>query len=184
MSKDTVIPQLREVFRQYGYEGASLSKISEATGLGRASLYHYFPKGKEEMASTVLDRLHADLNEYLLKPLQAKGDPLDRVQAMGKTLHQFYNGGQSSCFLDLLSIGEAQPLFQTAIRQTLTAWIDALTQLLIESGQDAKTASERAEDAIMQIEGSLVLSRCLGKTEPFQRAIANSIVQRPRLKKK
>jgi TetR/AcrR family transcriptional regulator, lmrAB and yxaGH operons repressor len=172
MSKDTVIAQLRDVFRQYGYEGTSLSKISEATGLGRASLYHYFPKGKEEMAATVLDRTYTDLEEHLLKPLRGQGQPIDRIRAMGKTLNQFYNRGQSSCFLDLLSIGEAQPLFQATIRQTLNAWIVALAEVLVEAGQDSKSARNQAEDTIMQIEGSLVLSRCLGNTEPFQRAIA------------
>lgn len=54
MSKEEVIAQLTKVFRQYGYEGATLARLSEATGLGKASLYHHFPKGKEEMAAVVL----------------------------------------------------------------------------------------------------------------------------------
>ena len=173
MSKDTVITQLREVFRQYGYEGASLSKISEATRLGRASLYHYFPKGKEEMAATMLDRIYAELVEYLLEPLKGKGKPITRIRAMGKTLEQFYNGGESSCFIDILSIGESQSLFQASLRQTLLDWINAIAEVLVEAGQEPKSARLRAEDAVMQIEGALVLSRCFGHTEPFQRAIAS-----------
>ena len=173
MSKNTLITQLRELFRQYGYEGTSLSKISEATGLGRASLYHYFPKGKEEMAKKVLEQLHADLEENLLKPLQSKDKPIEKILAMGKTLNEFYDEGKAGCFLDLLSIGESRPLFQIPIQQTLTAWIETLTQVLIESGQDPKTAHNQAENAIIQIEGSLVMSRCLGNTESFQRTIAN-----------
>ncbi|WP_103668046.1 TetR/AcrR family transcriptional regulator [Pseudanabaena sp. BC1403] len=173
MSKDTVVAKLSDVFRQHGYEGASLSKISEATGLGRASLYHYFPKGKEEMAATVIDRLYTDLDANLLKPLQGKGKPLDRIRAMGKTLNLFYNNGCSSCFLDLLSFGEAQTLFQAPIQQTLSAWISALADVLVEAGQDMKVARSNAEDAIAQIEGTLILSRCLGNNEPFKRAISN-----------
>jgi TetR/AcrR family transcriptional repressor of lmrAB and yxaGH operons len=173
MSKDQVIAQLSNVFRQYGYDGASLSKISEATGLGRASLYHYFPKGKEEMAATVLDRTYVYLAEHLLKPLQQKGEPVERVHAMGETLKQFYNEGRSSCLVDLLSIGDAQALFQAPIRQTLTAWINGLAEVLIEAGQDPELARHRAEDAIIQIEGALVLSRCLDNTASFQRVIAN-----------
>jgi hypothetical protein len=91
---------------------------------------------------------------------------------MGKTLEQVYNGGQSSCFVDILSIGEAQPLFQAALRQTVTAWIEGIAKVLVEAGQDPQSARLRAEDAIIQIEGSLVLSRCLGNTESFQRTIA------------
>jgi TetR/AcrR family transcriptional regulator, lmrAB and yxaGH operons repressor len=172
-SKENVIAKLSDVFRQHGYEGASLSKISEATGLSRASLYHYFPKGKEEMAATVLDRLYTNLEANLLKPLQKKGKPLDRVRDMGKTLDLFYNSGYSSCFLDLLSIGEAQSLFQSPIQQTLSAWIAALADVLVEAGQDTKIARCNAEDAIAQIEGALILSRCFGNNEPFKRAIFN-----------
>ncbi|GBO55683.1 transcriptional regulator, TetR family [Pseudanabaena sp. lw0831] len=173
MSKDTIVAKLSDVFRQHGYEGASLSKISEATGLGRASLYHYFPKGKEEMAATVLDRLHANLEVNLLKPLQGKGKPLDRIRAMGKTIDLFYDSGNASCFIELLSIGESQPLFQSPIQQTLSIWIDAVADVLVEAGQDTKVAHYNSEDAIAQIEGSLILSRCLGNNEPFKRAIAN-----------
>ena len=49
------LPALAEVFREHGFEGASLSLISERTGLGKGSLYHFFPGGKEEMAAAVLD---------------------------------------------------------------------------------------------------------------------------------
>lgn len=37
MSKDKAIPQLLKVFRQYGCEGATLARLSEATGLGNIS---------------------------------------------------------------------------------------------------------------------------------------------------
>ena len=46
VNEDELLDRLTDVFRTYGYEGASLSKISEATGLQRASLYHRFP-GRE-----------------------------------------------------------------------------------------------------------------------------------------
>ena len=173
MSKDKVIAKISEVFRQYGYEGTSLSSISEATGLGRASLYHYFPKGKEEMAATVLDRVYSALEENLLTPLQGDGEPIDRIRAMCKTVTQFYDGGHYSCFLDTLSIGTSQTLFQAPLQRTLNAWLNALAQVLIEAGQDPASARHRAENAIIQIEGALVLSRCLGNTAPFERTIEN-----------
>ena len=51
-----VLPALTEVFRTHGYEGASLALISRHTGLGKGSLYHFFPGGKEEMAAEVHER--------------------------------------------------------------------------------------------------------------------------------
>ena len=52
--KADIVRKLADVFSRHGYEGASLKLLSQATGLGRSSLYHYFPNGKEDMASAVL----------------------------------------------------------------------------------------------------------------------------------
>ena len=41
-----VIPLIAEVFREFGFEGTSLSRITEKTALGKGSLYHFFPGGK------------------------------------------------------------------------------------------------------------------------------------------
>jgi AcrR family transcriptional regulator len=49
-----VVPLLAEIFRELGFEGATLSRITERTGIGKGSLYHFFPGGKEEMAAAVL----------------------------------------------------------------------------------------------------------------------------------
>ena len=38
-SRDDIVRKLFDLFRHRGFEGAALSDISEATGLGRSSLY-------------------------------------------------------------------------------------------------------------------------------------------------
>ncbi|WP_163777781.1 TetR/AcrR family transcriptional regulator, partial [Proteus mirabilis] len=63
-----VLPVLAEVFRAHGYEGASLALISAATGLGKGSLYHFFPGGKEQMAAEVLADIDRWFNETVYDP--------------------------------------------------------------------------------------------------------------------
>jgi hypothetical protein len=41
----------------------------------------------------------------------------------------------------------------------------------VDAGLDAEQARLRAEDAIMQIQGSLVLARGLNDTAPFERVL-------------
>ena len=55
------LPALGEVFREHGFEGASLALIGERTGLGKGSLYHFFPGGKEEMAAAVTETHDTDV---------------------------------------------------------------------------------------------------------------------------
>jgi len=52
--RDALLRQLGQVFRERGYEGATLTQLAAATGLGKASLYHHFPGGKAEMADVLV----------------------------------------------------------------------------------------------------------------------------------
>ena len=171
MSKDTAIPKLLTVFQQYGYEGATLARLSEATGLGRASLYHHFPKGKEEMATTVLDYLNQGLQTQILAPLRSDHPLADRLLAMNDNIDMFYSQGEKSCLLALLNVGEAHDLFQNQIQQMLELWIDSLAKIALEAGVNPKIARQRAEDAVLQIQGALVLSRGLNNREIFKRVL-------------
>ena len=102
---EELLDRLTDVFRVYGYEGASLSKISEATGLQRASLYHRFPGGKEEMAKVVLERAGRWLKDRVLTPLSGPEKPEERIRRMSKELSIFFGGGRHCCLLDSLSFG-------------------------------------------------------------------------------
>ena len=74
-SENEVLNKLTGLFRDHGYDGTSLSLIMKATGLVKASLYHRFRGGKEEMAATVMDRVAGEFASDLLAPLNEPGDP-------------------------------------------------------------------------------------------------------------
>lgn len=171
MSKAAVIPQLMAVFQQYGYEGASITRFSEATGLKRASLYHYFPNGKEEMAAAVLDYVTQTLKEQLLSPLYSDRPPIERICTMNQNIDIFHQHGQKDCLMALLSIGEAHDLFQGQVQQALKLWINSLASVLVDAGITPTTAHHRAEEAIAQIEGAIVLTRGLNSTATFERIL-------------
>jgi AcrR family transcriptional regulator len=69
IEEDDLIGRLARVFREVGFEGASLSILAQATGLQRASLYHRFPGGKQQMAEEVLTTTGAWLEAKVLQVL-------------------------------------------------------------------------------------------------------------------
>jgi AcrR family transcriptional regulator len=169
MSREDAIARLAEVFREYGYEGTTLSRLSEATGLGKASLYHYFPDGKEGMVRAVLKMLWEQLETKVLAPLRSHEPPKVRLEGMAEGLKAFYQGGHQSCLLAVLSLGGASERFQPEVEKALRTWIETIAEVLQQAGIDAVTARQRAEDAVGQIQGSLLLSRALNDTSPFER---------------
>jgi len=160
-------------FRRVGYEGASLASLSEATGLKKASLYHRFPGGKEQMAREVLATAHEWLDCHILQLLRSDRPPRERIEAMVRELDAFYDGGRQACLLNVLAapLGETGP-FAQMVREALESWIEALTAALVEAGIEYETARKRARRAIALIQGSLVMAQGLQTTIPFQESLA------------
>jgi AcrR family transcriptional regulator len=80
-SKSRVFEVAAEVFHRKGYDNTSMSDVASAAGLTKAGLYHHV-SSKESLLYSVLD-LGLDLTEsYVMKPLEAISDPLERLRGM------------------------------------------------------------------------------------------------------
>ena len=166
---DLLLDRLTEVFQTYGYEGASLGRISEATGLQRASLYHRFPGGKVAMAEAVLDRSASKVIDDVVAPLRGSGNRHDRLAAMAREIDDFYTGGQMSCLLDSMSFAGSDDSLRQRTEGAMVAWADAIEALARDAGLEPRIAKERAVDALISVQGSLVYARVTGDAEPFRR---------------
>ena len=166
-----MLPALAEVFREHGYEGASLALIGARTGLGKGSLYHFFPRGKEEMAAAVLAEIDAWFEQHIFGPLRAE-DPRRAVAEMIRAVDGYFRSGRRVCLVGAFALGDVRDRFGTAIRGYFAAWTDALAQGLERSGRPEEVARDRAEEAVAAIQGALVLARALDEPAAFRRSLA------------
>jgi len=172
ISDEEMVTKALELFRAYGFDGVSLKQLADSMGLEKASLYYRFPGGKDEIALTVVRAVDAMIREHVFKPLYATGtSPRRRVQLACEQLREFYAGGRKSCTLDVMSIRGASAEVREALRGTVEAWIDAFAAVAREGGLTAAHARTRAEEAIVRVEGALVISRVLGETASFERTL-------------
>src|SRR5512141_1726161 len=93
-----VIPLIAEVFREFGFEGTSLSRITETTGLGKGSLYHFFPGGKDEMGRAVLAHVDAWFEREIYAPL--RDDPPEQsIARMWRGVDGYFRSGRRVCLV-------------------------------------------------------------------------------------
>ncbi len=167
LSRGELLERLQETFRRYGYEGASMSRIAKATGLGKASLYHYFPNGKEQMAAAVIDNLGLWFEDNIFRSLESVHPPRQRIVAMLEALSRHYDGGRSACLPGLFALSEERTLFGEAIGQFFARWVVCLSQTLSDSGLARDIARRRAYDGVERIQGAVVLSRAMADSRYF-----------------
>jgi AcrR family transcriptional regulator len=171
VSDEAFLASALELFRTYGFEGVSLKRLADATGLEKASLYYRYPGGKDEIAMAVAKHVVAWFQANVFEPLAGDGSPHKRASLVAERLRQFYSGGSKACLMDVLSIPTCSPELQLALRAAMQAWVSAFAQVAKESGLGAAAARTRAEEAIGRIEGSLVLARVLGDNAGFERVL-------------
>lgn len=172
IEKSEVMNRLLQAFRQYGYAGTSLSELSARTNLGKASLYHYFPGGKEEMGKMVLEYVSAWLEKEIFSILKNQAlSPQKKIDAMFDYLNEFYCEGKNGCVLGIFSLGESKDLFQSKLKAIFQEWINLLSDTLTSGKISIGDARKRAEDALLKMQGALILSAALDDQRVFARTV-------------
>jgi AcrR family transcriptional regulator len=165
-----IVPLLAEIFRELGYEGTTLSRITERTGIGKGSLYHFFPGGKEEMAAAVLADVDVWFERAVYEPLR-RDDAAAAIDAMWANVMDYFRSGRRICLVGAFALDETRERFSPAIRDYFVRWIEALRRALVRAGCGEAAALAAAEEAVSGIQGALVLSRALDDTEMFRRTV-------------
>jgi TetR/AcrR family transcriptional repressor of lmrAB and yxaGH operons len=169
--KDEILDRLFTVFRDRGFEGASLADLSRATGLGKSSLYHHFPEGKEQMAEAVLGRAKNLIDSEILGTAWASGPLKGRVRKIVSTLDQMYAGGRTPCVLGQLANSRVGAHARQDLREAFAHWIEAIAMLASESGMSQMRARHFAEDWVARLQGALLLQAANGDAGPYERTM-------------
>jgi TetR/AcrR family transcriptional repressor of lmrAB and yxaGH operons len=172
-ARNDILPLLAEVFRAHGYEGATLTLISEATGLGKGSLYHFFPGGKQQMAAEVLAEIDGWFEANVFAPLRESREPRRAVIAMIDNVDAYFHSGRRICLVGLIALGSSRDMFVDQVKGCFVDWKEALAGTLRRTGLSASVAKLRAEEALVAIQGALILARAEDDPGVFRRAIAN-----------
>jgi AcrR family transcriptional regulator len=170
--RSDAVPLLAEVFRTYGFEGASLARITEGTGLGKGSIYNFFPRGKEEMAEAVLDEIDGWFRGQVFQPLRAASDVRQGVADMFKAVGRYFLSGRKVCLVGVFALGHERDRFAAKVQSYFAEWVQALADALQRGGRDAGSALALAEEVVGGIQGALVLARAANEPELFMRALA------------
>lgn len=161
---------LRSVFLRSGYAGASVSRLAAATELGKASLYHYFPGGKEEMGRTLIREAVAQLQQQVFAQLNRTSDP---AEAIGRTVDAFFDyveSSQQNCLIAQFALEHAPVLDQEQMAAQFEDWQRQLASRFEDLGHKPKPALRAARRFMAELYGSLMMSQLLNQPKELKRA--------------
>jgi AcrR family transcriptional regulator len=71
----------REVFARRGLRGTGLAHVAAAAGMGRSSLYHYYPD-KDALVRDLLRDVLTEEEALFAEVARGEGPPLERIEAL------------------------------------------------------------------------------------------------------
>ena len=89
-----------------------------------------------------------------------------------KAVGRFYAGGAKNCLLGAMVLSGGSELFADELAAAFAAWIDALSATIRDAGVPTRIARRRAEDAVVRLQGALVVTRGMKDTGLFRRLLS------------
>ena len=180
LQRQTIRRAARRVFSRRGVEAVGLVHVARAAGIGRASIYHYYPDKASLVRDLVRDLL-AEEERFFSEALHSsEGGPLERIESLAGKLTELFSEWASlgKMLLDLWAISGAmfKPFFRRIRRDLAELITDGQRAGEIDGSMEAR---EAATAVIAIIDGMLlqmiVDPAAFGETAQTRRLLVHSV---------
>jgi AcrR family transcriptional regulator len=170
-TKARIVTSSAELFRRQGFTGTGIKQILAEASAPFASLYHFFPGGKEQLGEEVIRWSGAIYGQLIDAFFVPGADPVaatrDFFAAAADTLAA--TGYADACPIATVALevsSTSEPMRQ-ACADVFNSWIHDATQRLAAAGLPRARARSLAISMLASLEGAFILARALRSTEPL-----------------
>lgn len=172
-TRGRIIEAGAQLFRRQGFTGTGVKQIVSDAGAPFASLYHFFPGGKEELGAEVIRWAGGIYGDFVVSTyFTVDADPIAATRAAfdGAAEDLAASGYADACPIATvaLEVSSSSDTMRTACAEVFTTWIDALADRFESYGIADGAARDLAVSILMSLEGAFILSRVLRSTEPLR----------------
>jgi TetR/AcrR family transcriptional regulator, lmrAB and yxaGH operons repressor len=169
-TRDRMVRAAVELFRERGYAATSFSDVIERSGAPRGSIYHHFPRGKEQLAAVALG-WYAEATARGLQRAMEKGSAADAVAVFVTAMRDGCAPGdfRAGCPIAAVTLdvapGEAALL--GCVAAAFESWRRVLADAFRREGATPARARRLASFVVAAVEGALILARAERDVQPL-----------------
>lgn len=169
--RDEILDAAASLFAERGFDGADTQVLVDRIGVGKGTLYRYFPS-KKELFLAAADRAMRRLRRRLDAVLADHQDPLQQIAAAIETFLGFFD--EHPEFAELLILERAlfrdrkTPTYLEHREKNLARWRD-LYEDLISAGRVRAMPVERITSTISDlVYGTMFTNHMAGRTKSLR----------------
>lgn len=159
-SREEILTQSYQVFREKGYHQTSIAQLAKACGIEKPHFYYYF-KSKEDLMVAVLQYARSKMNEWVFsKAYNEDYTPEQRWNKIMENLLTIHKQHSDGCIMGntILEIANTSPELLKPIQAYFKDAQNALVHLLKTKLPERKSVL-RAERYFREYQGALMLMR-------------------------
>lgn len=169
--REQILETAAKLFAKHGYAAADTQLLAEELGVGKGTIYRYFPS-KEEVFLAAADRVMQMLFKTVDASVHGIEDPLDRIAVAIRTYLSFF--AEHPDFVELLMQERAQfkdrkkPTYFLHREARVEQW-RAHYRRLIAEGRVREMPVERITDVLSDlVYGTMFTNYFTGQRKPFE----------------
>lgn len=169
--QEQILDTAVRLFAQHGYADTDTQLLAEELGVGKGTLYRYFPS-KRDLFLAAADRAMRQLRTHIDDRIKDVIDPLDQIEEAIRAYLAFF--AEHSDYVELLMQERAQfkdrtkPTYFQHRENNLIRW-RALYRSLIDQGRLRDMPVERITDAIGNlVYGTMFTNYFTGNSKPVE----------------
>lgn len=160
-ARENIIKETTKLIQKNGYAETSIQDIIKKSKAPKGSLYYYFPKGKDDIIISSLDRINSEFNKKFRNSI-SENDTLQGVLsslvAMFKNKEKTY--GTPSFRITLLALETIgiSPEVSKKCGQMIDDWKCLLAKAIQETGFDISTSTKISNWFFTTLQGAICAS--------------------------
>ncbi|MCQ8768739.1 TetR/AcrR family transcriptional regulator [Streptomyces telluris] len=170
-TRERIVRAASRLMQRQGYEGTGIKQISREANATLGSVYHFFPGGKQELATEAIRHGDREFAGMLRTALESRPDPAEAVAATASLLAADLRASDwlDGCPVTATSLGAAAnaPGIRSAAAEAFERWRGLVHDRLLATGFAAQDAHELAHTVINTLEGAELTAQIARSEEPL-----------------
>jgi AcrR family transcriptional regulator len=179
-TRDRLVDAGAELLGRQGYSATGVKQIVEEARAPVASLYHFFPGGKEQLGAAAIKRSGSIYAELIPAVFGIAPDVVTGVRMFfaGAAAHLVETNYEDACPIATvaLEVSSSSEVMREACAEVFESWIADGVALHTEAGIPRERARELAITLFTALEGAFVFARASRSTEALE--VAGEFVAR------
>ncbi len=151
-----------------GRNATSFAEVIAESGAPRGSIYHHFPKGKEQLTAEAIDLVSQRVLSYVRSgPSDTPRHVLTHFVDLWRRVVVASDGAAGCAVAGVAVDTNDEPRVMVQVREIFRSWVSELARQLERAGMSTRQSVSTARTVLAAMEGALILCRAESSVEPL-----------------